>query len=67
MRRLMLILVVTGFVFVFEGIDPAFARYHRDAPLGGFSIWQILVGGFLPLVIIGVFAGGSGRSKEGYP
>ncbi len=67
MRRLMLILVVTGFVFVFEGIDPAFARYHRDVPLGGFSIWQILVGGFLPLVIIGVFAGGSGRSKEGYP
>ena len=67
MRRLMLILVVTGLVFVFEGIDPAFARYHRDVPLGGFSIWQILVGGFLPLVIIGVFAGGSGRSKEGYP
>jgi len=62
MKRLLVILFLMGLVCVFEGIDPAFARNHRDAPLG-FSLWQIFIGGIFLMVMFSIFAGG-GESKE---
>jgi hypothetical protein len=63
MKRLMILLGVVCLVFVFEAIDPAFARYN-DTGSGGFSLWHILVGGFLLVVLFGVFAGGEKKEKE---
>ena len=61
MKRLIVILVVMVLVCVFEGTDPAFARTHRDAPIGGLSFWQIAIGVLLLLVL---FAAGGSQSKE---
>ena len=63
MKRLMVILFVVGLFCLFYGIDPAFARDHRDAPMGGFSLWQIFIGGIFVLVMFSIFAGG-GDSKQ---
>ena len=63
MKRLILILVVMGLVCVFEGIDPAFARTHRDAPMGGFSLWQIFIGVIFLVVMFSIFAGGGRESQ----
>ena len=63
MKRLITILVVMGLVCFFEGIDPAFARSHRDAPLGGFSLWQIFIGVIFLVVMFSIFAGGGKDSQ----
>jgi hypothetical protein len=64
MKRLTVILVLVGVVFVLVGIDPAFSRAHRAAPMGGFSLWQMFIGGIFIVVMFSIFAGGSSRSKE---
>ena len=61
MKRLIVILVVMGLVCVFEGTDPAFARVHRDAPMGDFSLWQIAIG---VIILLAFFCGWSSQSKE---
>ena len=63
MKRLIVILVVMGLVYALEGIDPALARSHRDAPMGGFSLWQIFIGVIFLVVMFSIFAGG-GESES---
>lgn len=64
MKRLMVISVVVELFCLFGGIDTALARYNRDDyGIGGFSLWQIFIGGFLLVVMFAIIFGG-GESKE---
>jgi hypothetical protein len=63
MRRILATLAVVGLVCAFVAIDPAFARFHRETP-GGFSLWQLFIGGILILVVIASLFGGPWSTKK---
>jgi hypothetical protein len=61
MKRMTVIFFVAILVCTFLGMDLVIARTHRDAPLGGFSLWQIAVG---IICLIAFLSGMAGVSKE---
>jgi hypothetical protein len=63
-KRLIAILVVLDLVGIFNGSDPAFARFHRDPPMGGFSLWQIFIGVFFLFVMFAAFSGGPNKKER---
>ncbi|MBT7944382.1 MAG: hypothetical protein HN719_13640 [Alphaproteobacteria bacterium] len=63
MKRMTVIFFVAILVCTFLGMDLVIARTHRDAPLGGFSLWQIFIGVIFLVVMFSIFAGG-GESES---